>query len=347
MLPVDELFMERCLQLARLGEGLVAPNPLVGCVIVSDGFIVGEGYHRAFGLSHAEVMAINSVKDKKLLADCTLYVNLEPCAHFGKTPPCVDLILKHKIPRVVIGCRDPFEFVNGKGAEMLEQHQVTVRMGILESDCRYLNRRFLTFHERKRPFVLLKFAQSQDGFIGILEGPVAISNARSKQLVHKERSRVMGILAGTNTVAVDNPRLTVREWFGQDPLRIILDRKFRLPKTLSVFDHSVPTLVFTDNNCVNEKNMRFLKLDTDQFIPDVLLVKLFELGIQSILVEGGAALIKSFLDQNCWDEAMVITGSKQLGHGIEAPKVANKTPVGFNLGGDHIVMFYNTSIPST
>jgi len=248
-MSTSQLFMQRCLDLALLGIGDVAPNPMVGCVIVHEGIVIGEGYHEKYGGPHAEVNAILSVKNPELLAHSTLYVSLEPCAHFGKTPPCSDLIIKNQIPKVVIGTVDPFAEVSGKGIERMRKSGIEVEVGVLEKKCRNLNRRFFTFHEKKRPYIILKWAQTLDGFIDTdrteTQHPTWITNALSKRLVHKQRSEESAILIGTNTAEYDNPALTVREWTGSQPIRMVIDRLGRLDSSLQIFDGIVPTWVFT------------------------------------------------------------------------------------------------------
>ena len=329
--------MRRCLQLARCGEAGAAPNPMVGAVVVCDGRIIGEGYHRRCGGPHAEVNAIGSVKDSRLLCRSTIYVSLEPCAHFGKTPPCADLIIRSGIPRVVIGCADPFAKVNGLGIKKLQDAGCEVVVGVLEEECRYLNRRFFTFHQKHRPWILLKWAQSKDGYIGrtlpqplpcregrgnqqtpegqklitplpTSEGQgVGLSSALTLPLVHRLRARCQAILVGTNTALTDNPSLTARLWPGPNPLRLTIDRHGRLPETLHLMDGSTPTVIYTHES-----------------IPEIL-DDLFCRGIQSLMVEGGARLLQSFIDAGLWDEARIETAPSCLGEGIMAPVLAEGT----------------------
>jgi diaminohydroxyphosphoribosylaminopyrimidine deaminase / 5-amino-6-(5-phosphoribosylamino)uracil reductase len=323
-----EIFMQRCLDLALLGMGHVAPNPMVGCVIVYDGRIIGEGYHQKFGEAHAEVNAIRSVKDRALLSQSILYVSLEPCAHFGKTPPCSDLIIESHIPHVVIGTIDPFAKVAGRGIERMQKSGIKVEVGVLENECRELNRRFFTFHEKKRPYVLLKWAQTLDGFIDTdrseIQHPTWITNALAKRLVHKQRSEESAILIGTHTAKLDNPALTVREWSGNQPVRIVLDRKGRLSCNLYIFDQKVPTWVFTEVIRENSENLKFIFLDFNQDILPQLLDELYKQDILSVIVEGGRILLESFLRDNLWDEAFVYTGNQFFGKGISAPHITAK-----------------------
>lgn len=324
-----EIFMQRCLDLALLGMGDVAPNPMVGCVIVHDGRIIGEGYHQKFGEAHAEVNAVRSVQNPELLRHSILYVSLEPCAHWGKTPPCSDLIIESRIPQVVIGTIDPFAKVAGKGIERMQKAGINVKVGVLERECRELNRRFFTFHEKKRPYILLKWAQTLDGFIDTdrteTQHPTWITNALSKRLVHKQRSEESAILIGTNTAEFDNPALTVREWKGNQPLRLVIDRKRRLSQELTVFDQKEPTWIFTEFQEEKAENLKFIQLDFDQDILPQLLSELYKREILSIIVEGGNILLGSFLQDNLWDEAYVYTGNQFFGKGVQAPHINSQT----------------------
>ena len=305
----DIKYMRRCLQLARCGEAGAAPNPMVGAVVVCDGRIIGEGFHRRCGGPHAEVNAIGSVREKHLLCRSTIYVSLEPCSHYGKTPPCADLIIRSGIPRVVIGCADPFAKVNGSGIKKLQDAGCEVVVGVLEQECRELNRRFITFHQKHRPWITLKWAQSEDGFIGkdasvpLINGEnrVIFSNALTQALVHRLRARHQAILVGTNTALIDNPTLTTRYWSGPNPLRLTIDRKGILPTTLHLLDGSTPSIVYTHESLKE------------------ILTDLYERGIQSLLVEGGAKLLQSFIDEGLWDEARIETAPCCLKQGVAAP----------------------------
>ena len=294
-----ENFMHRCLQLARCGEAGAPPNPMVGAVVVCDGRIIGEGFHRRCGGPHAEVNAIASVRDKSLLCRSTIYVSLEPCAHFGKTPPCADLIIRSGIPRVVVGCTDPFAKVNGLGIRKLRDAGCEVVVGVQEQECRELNRRFFTFHQKHRPWITLKWAQSRDGFIS----PGSFSTPLTQTIVHRLRARSGAILVGTTTAIVDNPSLTTRLWPGPNPLRLTIDRHSILPSTLHLMDGSTPTVVYTCES-IGE-----------------ILSDLYRRGIQSLLVEGGAKLHQSFIDAGLWDEAQIETASFTLGRGTAAPEL--------------------------
>jgi len=323
------IFMQRCLSLATLGMGNVAPNPMVGCVIVHDGIIIGEGFHEKFGQPHAEVNAIRSVRNPELLLYSTLYVSLEPCAHFGKTPPCSDLIIESRIPRVVIGTVDPFAQVAGKGIERMKNAGIEVDLGLLEAECRDLNRRFFTFHEKKRPYIILKWAQTLDGFIDTdhtqIQHPTWITNALAKRLVHKQRSEESAILIGTNTAECDNPSLTVREWSGNQPIRLVVDRTGRLNARLNIFDQKAPTWVFTSIRKKEDEARKYITLDFDREILPQLLSELYRRDILSVIVEGGAELLTSFLKMNLWDEAFVYTGNQFFGKGVAAPHISGET----------------------
>lgn len=337
--------MYRCIQLAGSGMGNVAPNPLVGCVIVYNDFIIGEGYHMKYGDAHAEVNAINSVKNKTLLEKSTLYVNLEPCSHYGKTPPCCDLIINKKIPKIVIGCIDTFSEVSGKGAEALKKAGCEVTIGFMEQECRDLNRRFFTFHEKQRPYIILKWAQTTDGFIDIKRNadahaqPTWITNNICKMLVHKWRSEEDAFMIGTNTVIKDNPQLSTREWSGKNPKRIILDRTLRIPKSAAVYDQSAQTIIFTEKKAKSEKNIEYIKMDFSTNILDSILKELYLRNIQSIVVEGGAILLQSFIDKNLWDEARIFYGSIFFNDGITAPKIQGTITNETRIGNSHLVIF--------
>lgn len=314
-----EQYMQRCLQLARQAIGSVAPNPMVGAVIVHKGKIIGEGYHQKFGGAHAEVNAINDVHDKNLLSESCLYVNLEPCSHFGKTPPCVDLILEHQIPEVVIGMQDPFAEVNGAGIEKLELAGVKVTVGILENDCRELNKRFITFYTKKRPYIILKWAQTADGFIGKKTERIKISNDITKILSHQWRSEEQSILIGSGTAIIDNPELNVREWDGPSPIRIVLDRTGKLSSSLNIFDGSQRTILISSSSSNDVLNAEKIIIENDEHFLENELSKLHAHGIQSVLVEGGATVLQSFIDHNLWDEARVFTSPNKLFEGVKAP----------------------------
>lgn len=327
--------------------GYVAPNPLVGAVIVYNGKVIGEGFHRAFEQAHAEVNAINSVTDQSLLKKSTLYVNLEPCSHTGKTPPCSDLIVEKGIPRVVIGTIDPNEVVAGKGIEKLRKDGVEVVYGILENNCRELNKRFFTFHEKKRPYIILKWAQSEDGFIDKIRKPGEpiganwISNQLSRTLVHKWRSQEQSIMVGTNTVITDNPKLNVRHWHGQSPLRIIPDRTLRIPATAAVLDNEATTIVFNEKKTELKDNIEFVKIDFKDGGIKSIFSDLYNRQINSVFIEGGKELIESLIKENLWDEARIFIGNKLFGKGIEAPKIKGEFVIDYILN-DKVLFYRNT-----
>ena len=319
-----EIYMKRCLQLAKNGLGTTYPNPLVGSVIVHNGKIIGEGWHKKAGEPHAEVNAINSVKNKELLAESTIYVNLEPCSHFGKTPPCANLIIEHKIPKVVIGCIDSFSEVAGKGIEKLTNAGCKVTLNVLEKECLEINKRFFTFHNKKRPYIILKWAETADGFIAPLvnnsKTSISISNQYSRQLVHKYRTDEQAILVGTNTVLNDNPNLDARDWFGHHPTRIILDKTNKIPNDFHIKNKKTPTIIFTEEeNYVNSENCiyEFSIFDT-QLISNIL-NNLYEKNIQSIIIEGGSITLQQFIDSNLWDEARVFISGNNIVEGIKKP----------------------------
>ncbi|MDP4240259.1 MAG: bifunctional diaminohydroxyphosphoribosylaminopyrimidine deaminase/5-amino-6-(5-phosphoribosylamino)uracil reductase RibD [Bacteroidota bacterium] len=322
----QELYMSRCLQLAQYGGGYVAPNPMVGAVLTCDGRIIGEGYHRRFGEEHAEPNAIRSVKDPELLKRATLYVSLEPCSYYGKTPPCADLIVSSHIPRVVIGTLDPNPKVSGMGVAILRKAGVEVTVGVLEDECRELNKRFFIFQEQKRPYVLLKWAQTQDGFIDKIrtdssEKPLLISNNITKQLTHRMRSENQAILVGANTVLLDNPSLTVRNWSGKSPIRIAIDRQGRIPRNYNLLDGSIRTLIFTEKDQINKSNVEFIKINFDADRLKTVMQKIYERNIHSVLVEGGASILNSFIEAGLWDEANIEVSTQRLIEGVPAPNL--------------------------
>ena len=323
-------YMKRCLQLAANGLQAAMPNPSVGAVIVHNNVIIGEGYTSEYGGNHAEVNAIHSVKDKSLLKESTIYVSLEPCSHFGKTPPCSDLIIKHSIPKVVIGTIDPFAKVAGKGIEKLQNAGCEVILGVLEDECIAPNKRFFTFHQHKRPYIILKWAQTQDGFIDKIRQendpiqPNWITNTFSRQLVHKWRSEEAAILVGTNTAITDNPKLNTRDWHGKNPVRIVLDKSLRIPSSYSLFDQTIKTIVLTEKQNKNSENIIFELIDFSKNIAQQICTVLYTHELQSVIIEGGKQTLQTFIDANLWDEARVFTGNVLFQAGIEAPTFAGK-----------------------
>lgn len=325
---IAEKYMARCIQLARGGIGHTSPNPMVGAVVVHEGRIIGEGYHRRCGEAHAEVNAIASVReqDRPLLKDSTIYVSLEPCSHYGKTPPCAELILKTGIPRVVVGCLDPFPQVSGRGVRMLREAGVEVITGVLEAECKALNQAFMRMQTAHRPYVILKWAQSADGFLDRVrtsaeEPPVVLSSAETLRRVHRFRTEVRAILVGTRTALLDNPSLTVRHWEGPSPLRIALDRSLKIPATHHLLDGTVPTLVLTEKAAESRENVSYVQVDFNRPLAAQVMAVLAERKIDSLLVEGGTRLLQTFLAEGLWDEARVETAPVCLGEGVPAPRL--------------------------
>lgn len=343
-----EKYMLRCIELAKNGLGTTYPNPLVGSVIVYDGKIIGEGWHIKSGSPHAEVNAVNSVKDKSLLRKSTLYVSLEPCSHFGKTPPCCDLIIENEIPNVVIGTVDPNIKVAGKGIRKLIEAGKKVTVGILEDECKELNKRFFTFHEKKRPYVILKWAESKDGFIAPIKiprkerKPVWITNEFSRQLVHKWRSEEQAILVGTNTIVDDNPKLDVRDWVGNNPTRIVLDPNNRIPKDSHVFDNQIKTIIFSKSiSSSTKENIIFEGINFEQNVAQQILKILYKRQIQSVIIEGGNQTLQTFIDENLWDEARLFIGNKSFESGIKAPIIALKNIEKQSIANDELLISRN------
>lgn len=341
----QEVYLERCIELALNGLGNVAPNPMVGAVVVYDSKIIGEGFHRQYGMAHAEVNAIESVHDKKLLSKSTLYVSLEPCNHFGKTPPCTDLIKKYKIPHVVVGSLDSNPQVKGNGIASLKTAGIKVTSGVLEKECKELNKRFFYSTATKKPYVILKWAQSSDGFIGLPDkGNVAISNEFSQQLVHKWRSEESAIMVGTKTALLDNPHLNVRHAAGKHPLRVVMDWNNRLSESLHLFDKKIPTLVFCGKKQKDDINLTYLALKKSEQQLETVLSHLAELKIQSLLVEGGAQLLQSFIDKGWWNEARIFTSDKKLKLGVKAPKIKGEVFYTKQIKNDTLVYLKNKKI---
>ena len=342
--------MLRCIQLAKNGLGTTYPNPLVGSVILCHGRIIGEGWHHKSGLGHAEVNAIKSVEDKDLLKEATIYVSLEPCSHHGKTPPCADLIIASGIKNVVIGSRDPNPKVAGKGIQRLVDNGCDVIIGVLERECDELNKRFFTFHQRKRPYIFLKWAESADGFIAPLavkraskKEPVWISNEYSRQRVHKIRTTEQAILVGTTTVELDNPALTARDWAGTNPLRLVIDRQLRLPEEVSVLDREVKTIIITEREKINKDNLFYEKIDFSENLASQICDVLFRNQIQSLIVEGGMKTIQTFIDEELWDEALIFKGNVNFGNGITAPEFQGSQFSEEKIKEDTLQLFKNHS----
>ncbi len=344
-MKIHEKYINRCIKLAKNGLGTTFPNPLVGCVIVYEEKIIGEGWHKKAGEPHAEVNAINSVKDKSLLSKSTLYVSLEPCSHFGKTPPCCDAIITHKIPNVVVGTIDPNSKVAGSGIKRLLENHVNVTVGFLEKECNELNKRFFTFHTKKRPYIILKWAESLEGYIAPISKdklePIWISNPFSRQLVHKWRTEEQAILVGTKTVVDDNPKLNSRDWRGNDPIRIIVDKSGKINDNYFVKDKSIKTIIITEQeNLTSSENVSYENVIFDNSLPSSICNVLFNNNIQSVIIEGGRTTIQSFIDSNFWDEARVFIGNVHLNSGVKAP-ILNRNYNFSKIKEDQLKLFIN------
>jgi len=338
--------MQRCLQLANMGLGNVAPNPLVGCVIVNDGKIIGEGFHREFGKKHAEINAIDSVEDLKSLKGAQLYVNLEPCIHQGKTPPCVDRILESGIQKVIIADSDPSEKIHRKGIEKLRSNGVEVENHVLRDEEHQLNKRFRTYHEKKRPYIILKWAQTADGFMDMdraqsQRGQFNISNEACKRLLHKWRSEEQAIMAGTNTALNDDPSLTVRLVDGTNPLRILIDLKNKLPSNLKMFNDGYKTVLYARDKGPDRENVERVIPDPAKDVLNEILSDLYKREIQSLIVEGGRKLLTSFIKQDIWDEIRVFQSKDVLKSGLPAPKFSKDADIEIDLEGDTYFRYLN------
>lgn len=347
-MDIHDIYMHRCLQLAALGAGYVAPNPMVGAVLVHENSIIGEGYHRKYGEAHAEVNCINSVPEKwqHLIKESTLYVSLEPCCHIGKTPPCTDLIIENKIPNVVIACTDPFEKVNGSGIKKLKDAGVNVVSGIRENKALELNKRFFTFYQKRRPYIILKWAQSNNMRMANADhSRVMISNEMTNKLVHKWRSEEAAIMVGTHTALYDNPSLTTRLWCGKHPVRIVIDKDLVLPANLNVFDNTVFTIILNKIRQEEGQNIVYHKIGDDENIVKSILKILYQRNLNSLIVEGGAILLQSFIDAGFWDEARVITNKNlDINNGIAAPVLENNMLIKKEqLLTDEICFYYNNA----
>ena len=345
---IHEKYIRRCIELAKNGFGTTYPNPMVGSVIVYNDEIIGEGWHKKAGGPHAEVNAVASVKDKSLLKKATIYVSLEPCSHFGKTPPCCDLIISNEIPNVVVGTVDPNEKVAGNGIRKLIAAGANVDVGVLEEECNELNKRFFTFHQKKRPYIILKWAETQNGFIAPEKAanqerkPVWITNQYSRQLVHKWRSEEQAILVGTQTVIDDNPKLNTRDWSGNNPVRVVLDQNNRIEKDSFILDDSVKTIVFTKSKtAVDKENTTFEVLDFEKNIIPQILEVLHQNQIQSIIIEGGSKTLQSFIEQNIWDEARIFIGKTTFEKGTKAPQLSRKNLEKTFIGNDELILIRN------
>ncbi len=330
--------MQRCLQLAGMGRGHVAPNPMVGCVIVHEDKIIGEGFHRQYGGPHAEVNAINSVENPELLNEATVYVSLEPCSHFGKTPPCANLLVKHKVKKVVIGCTDPNAKVAGKGIAILKAANIEVETGMIEKECQKMNERFFTFHEKKRPFIILKWAETKDGFIGAKQQQ--ISGIIARTLLHLWRTEEAAFMVGTNTLLQDNPALSVRYVQGRNPIRIAIDRELKSEdRNLHFYDHSQATILLNGIKNEEDNGMAFIKME--KFTPLTICTALFEKNIQSVVIEGGSELLKSFINASLWDELRVFKSKALLFEdGLASPEFEAKTVSVQDLEEDILTIYH-------
>ena len=338
----SQQYMQRCLDLASLGQSEVAPNPMVGCVIVKNDTIIGEGYHALFGGPHAEVVAIQSVKDQNELIGATVYVSLEPCAHFGKTPPCSNLLIDKKVSKVVVACLDPNPKVAGKGIERLKKAGIAVEIGLLENEAQQLNKRFFCYHQKQRPYVILKWAQTKDGFLDRLrtkdqKGIHWISSEESKALVHHWRSQEMSILVGKHTALNDNPSLTVREVSGKNPIRILIDSQLQVQNDISLFSEDAPTLIFNRLKNETKGNIEWIKIQ--ETATKNILEELYKRGIHSVMVEGGSRTLQYFIIDNVWDEAYVLVGDLNYGEGVKAP-VLNRVPTNVHPFGTDQIYYY-------
>ena len=340
----QEFYMQRCLELAVKGSGNVSPNPMVGCVIVHEGAIIGEGYHQKIGEAHAEVNAVKDVFEKhadnavELLKNATAYVTLEPCAHFGKTPPCADLLIKHQIKKVVIGNADPFESVNGKGIEKLKNAGIEVISGVLDEECRFVNRRFFTRIKEHRPYFILKWAQTTNGFFAPTDQSQQwISGAEAKVLTHQWRSEEDAILVGKNTVLADNPQLNTREVVGKNPIRLVIDKNLDIPSNFHVFNDAAKTIIFNEVKTDVVNNIHYVQMeDMHLYLPQKIAYQLYLMDIQSVIIEGGANILGQFIAANLWDEARIFTSKTEWESGIKAPKIDGKILEEIFVGNDSL-----------
>ncbi|MDN5201791.1 bifunctional diaminohydroxyphosphoribosylaminopyrimidine deaminase/5-amino-6-(5-phosphoribosylamino)uracil reductase RibD [Fulvivirgaceae bacterium BMA10] len=339
----EELYMLRAIELAENARGSVNPNPMVGCVIVHDNKIIGEGWHQEYGKAHAEVNAILSVKDKTLLANSEVFVSLEPCVHHGKTPPCTDLLIKEKVKKVYIANIDPNPKVQGKGIQKLRDHRVEVVTGVLHDEGRQLNRRFFTFWEKQKPYIILKWAETQDGFIARSNYDSKwISSVPSRKLVHKWRAEEDAILVGTNTAQHDDPKLNVRDWQGKDPIRIVIDKSLRLKQSLNLFDQNQKTICYNLLKEEEKNNLVYVKLNEADFL-ESMIQDLYQRKVMSVIVEGGASLISAFIKLNFWDEARVFISKKTFGEGIAAPVLNGEISGEEKIEDDLLRLYVKTS----
>lgn len=349
VLMSDEFYIKRCLELAVLGIGYVSPNPMVGCVIVVDNKIIGEGYHQKFGEAHAEPNAIKAVFNKygdeaeMLLKKATAYVNLEPCAHFGKTPPCADLFIKHQLKRVVIGNRDPFSGVDGKGIEKLKNSGIDVLSGVLNDECKYFNRRFFTRIEKKRPYIILKWAETANGYFANTNGTQKwISGVLAKRLSHKWRTEEDAILIGKQTAIVDNPQLTARDWVGNSPIRLVIDKNLQILASNHIFNTEAKTIIFNEVKTEVINNVHYTQMeDMHYYLAQKIAFQLYLMDIQSVIIEGGANILNQFLEAKIWDEARILTSANSWEEGIPSPQINGKLIEQTNIGTDKLSIYLN------
>ncbi|TDG35047.1 bifunctional diaminohydroxyphosphoribosylaminopyrimidine deaminase/5-amino-6-(5-phosphoribosylamino)uracil reductase RibD [Pedobacter changchengzhani] len=346
---VDEIYMNRCLELANLGSGNVSPNPMVGCVIVAGEQIIGEGYHRQYGQAHAEPNAVKAVFDRfgidadSLLKKATAYVNLEPCAHFGKTPPCADLFVKHQLKKVVIGNTDPFSGVDGKGIEKLKNAGIEVITGVLKAECEYFNRRFFTRIKKQRPYIILKWAETANGYFGTTNGTQKwISGPLAKRLSHKWRTEEDAILVGKNTAMIDNPTLTARNWTGKNPTRLVIDKNLEIPTTHNMFNREAKTIIFNEVKTDVSENIHYIQMEDMHFyLPQKIAFQLYLMDIQSVIIEGGVSILNQFLDANLWDEARIFQSESNWSSGMKAPKINGFLTEAVQIGIDKLNLYAN------
>ncbi|MCZ4222787.1 bifunctional diaminohydroxyphosphoribosylaminopyrimidine deaminase/5-amino-6-(5-phosphoribosylamino)uracil reductase RibD [Pedobacter rhodius] len=348
----DEFYIKRCLELAATSIGNVSPNPMVGCVIVVDGVIIGEGYHQKFGEAHAEPNAVKSVFEKygsaaeSMLRKATAYVNLEPCAHFGKTPPCADLFVKHQLKKVVIGNRDPFSGVDGKGIEKLKNAGIAVISGILDEECKHFNRRFFTRIQKQRPFIILKWAQTANGYFATIDGHQKwISGGLAKRMAHRWRTEEDAILVGKQTAIMDNPQLTSREWPGKNPVRLVIDKNLQVPQSNHIFNQEAKTIIFNALKTDVKDNIHYIQMEDMQFyLPQKIAFQLYLMDIQSVIIEGGANIIKQFLNANLWDEARIFTSENSWTEGVPSPVINGNLTEAIQVGTDKLSIYINQTI---
>lgn len=348
----DEFYIQKCIDLAKLGMGKVSPNPMVGCLIVHEGEIIGEGYHQKYGEAHAEVNAINSVFNTfgegapSLLNNATAYVNLEPCAHFGKTPPCADLLVKHQLKRVVIGNTDPFDAVSGKGIAKLKANGITVKIGVLEKECSALNRRFFTRIQKHRPFIILKWAQTANGFFAPTDPSQKwISGKAAKELTHQWRAEEDAILVGKNTAMIDNPNLTTRLVIGKNPIRVVIDKKLDLPSSHHIYNQEAKTIIFNEVKTEVKANIHLVQMEDMQFyLAQKIAFQLYLMDIQSVIIEGGQQLLQQFIDANLWDEARIFISDQTWESGLLAPKINGNRQEKIAIGDDQLITLSNPTV---